>query len=87
VKWKEMAKSFFQQIKKALIEALVLVSPDYTKDFIVFPFSSEHTITIVLLQKNQDGFEQPIAFFSRAMRDTELKYNIMEKKAFLWLNV
>jgi len=38
-------------------------------DFIIFSFASEHTIAIVLLQKNSDGHEKPIAFFSKALRD------------------
>ena len=29
-----------------------------------------------------NGQEQPIAFFSKALRDASLKYNIMEKQAF-----
>ena len=28
------------------------------------------------------GQEQPIAFFSKALKDAPLKYNIMEKKSF-----
>jgi hypothetical protein len=28
------------------------------------------------------GFEQPIAFFNKALRDAKLKYDIMEKKTF-----
>ena len=36
----------------------------------------------VLLQKNPEGMEQPIAFFSKALRDAPLKYNIMEKQAY-----
>ena len=35
-----------------------------------------------LLQKNPDGQEQPIAFFSKALRDAPLKYNIMEKQVY-----
>ncbi|MBO1695024.1 RNase H-like domain-containing protein, partial [Bacteroides uniformis] len=35
----------------------------------------------VLLHKNNQGFEQPIAFFSKALIDAPLKYNIMEKQA------
>jgi len=61
-----------------LTKALVLISPDFTKDFIIFPFASEHTVAVVLLQKNDEGFEQTIAFFRKALRDDALKYNIME---------
>jgi hypothetical protein len=35
-----------------------------------------------LLQKNDEGFEQPIAFFSKSIRDVEIKYDILEKKAY-----
>jgi len=34
-----------------------------------------------LLQKNNQGYEQPIEFFSKSLRDATLKYNIMEKQA------
>jgi hypothetical protein len=54
------------------------------KEFLIFSFSSEHTIVDVLLQKNDEGFEKPIAFFSKSLRDAELKYDILEKKAYKW---
>jgi hypothetical protein len=59
-----------------------LISPDFTKDFYLFSFFSEHTIAAVLLQKNSEGYEQPIDFFSKALRDAALNYKIMEKQAF-----
>jgi hypothetical protein len=39
-------------------------------------------MAIVLLKKNAKGLEQPISFFSRALRDAEVKYEIMEKQAY-----
>jgi hypothetical protein len=48
----------------------------------IFSFASEHTIAGVLLQKNDQNLEQPIAFYSRALRDSTLNYNIMEKQAY-----
>eukprot|EP00253_Pinus_taeda_P012658 PITA_12658 len=38
--------------------------------------------TAVLLQKDDQGNEKPIAFFSRALRDAPLKFQIMEKQAY-----
>jgi hypothetical protein len=63
----------------AISMAPVLVSPDYSRDFLVFSFASEETIVGVLLQKNENNQEQPIAFMSQALRDLELKYKTMEK--------
>jgi hypothetical protein len=82
VKWTTEAKASFAHIKKVISEAPVLASPDYLKEFFIFSFASEHTLAVVLLQKNEEGFEQPIAFFSKSLRDAELKYNIMEKQAY-----
>ena len=82
VKWSNQAKQSFEAIKQALIEAPVLIGPDYTKDFAIFSFALEDTIAVVLLQKNSDGLEQPISFFSKTLRDLELKHNIMEKQAY-----
>jgi hypothetical protein len=82
IKWNTESKQSFEQVKHALTQAPVLISPDYTKDFYLFSFASEHTIAIVLLQKNSEGHEQPIAFFNKSLRDVALNYNIMEKQAF-----
>jgi hypothetical protein len=49
IKWNTKAKQSFEQVKHALTQARVLISPDYTKDFYLFSFASEHTISVVLL--------------------------------------
>ena len=79
VKWIVGAKQSFESVKLALTQAPVLISPDFSKDFLIFSFASEHTIAAFLLQKIVEGMEQPISFFSKALRDAPLKYNIMEK--------
>jgi hypothetical protein len=81
MKWTNEAKESFERVKKYISEAPVLSSPDYTKEFLIFSFASEHTITAILLQKNEEGFEQSIAFFSKILRDAELRYDILEKQA------
>jgi hypothetical protein len=82
IKWNTEAKKYFEQVNNALTQAPVLISPNYSKYFYLFSFSSKHTIAAVLLQKNNEGYEKPIAFFSKSLRDTALNYNIMEKQDF-----
>jgi hypothetical protein len=65
-----------------LTEAPVLISPDYSKDFLIFSFASFDTVAAVLLQKNEEGREQPISFFNKALRDAKIRYEIMEKQAY-----
>ena len=57
VKWIVEPRESFNQIKRALIEAPVLISPNYSKDFLIFSFSSLDTVIVVLLQKNVEGLE------------------------------
>jgi hypothetical protein len=82
VKWTVESRDSFNQIKKALTEAPVLISPDYSKDFLIFSFASFDIVAVVLLQKNVEGLEQPISFFSIALRDADIKYDIMENQAY-----
>ena len=79
IKWTVEAKNSFEEIKRALTQAPVLISPDFSKEFLVFTFASENTIVGVLLQKGQQGIKQPISFFSRTFSNYDLKYNILEK--------
>jgi hypothetical protein len=72
----------FEDIKVALTKSPILANPDFTKDFILFSFTLEHTIVDVLLQKDDQNFEKPIAYFSRTLRDSLVRYDIMEKQAY-----
>ena len=82
VKWSQESRDAFTRIKQAFAEAPVLAGPNYKKPFMIFSFASPHTIARVLLQKNEEGYEQPIAFFSQVLYDAELEYNILEKQAY-----
>eukprot|EP00253_Pinus_taeda_P020814 PITA_20814 len=82
VRWSLETKQAFESIKTALNQTSVLTSPQFDKDFIIFSFASEHTIVVVLLQKDDQGNENPISFFNRALRDAPLKYQIMERQAY-----
>jgi hypothetical protein len=65
IKWNPEAKNSFEDIKVALTKAPVLSIPYFMKYFILYSFTSEHTIVGVLLQKDEQDFKKPIAYFSR----------------------
>jgi hypothetical protein len=52
VKWTAESKASFERVNKAIGDALVLVSHEYKKEFLIFSFAYEHTVAIVFLQKN-----------------------------------
>jgi hypothetical protein len=82
VKWTEAARHSFNSIKEAITTTPVLISPDFSKVFYIFSFASSDIIAAVLLQKNVDDQEQPVAFFSKVLRDVEVKYELLEKQAY-----
>jgi hypothetical protein len=82
IRWNTESRKSFEKVKHALTQAPVLIGPNYTKDLFLFSFTYEHTITTILLQKNNEGYEQSIAFFNKYLRDVALNYNIMEKQDF-----
>jgi hypothetical protein len=59
-----------------------LINPDYSRNFIIFSFSSQDTIAGVLMQKDVDDYEHPIDFMRKVLRDSELNYSITEKQAY-----
>jgi hypothetical protein len=82
VKWHDATRDSFEAIKKSLMSAPTLINPDYCKYFYIFSFASNDTIATVLLQRNDQGHEQPVAFFSKTLRDVEVKYDPIEKQAY-----
>jgi hypothetical protein len=82
VKWNVEPRESFIQIKRALTEAPMIIIPVYSKDFLIFSFASFDIVAVILLQRNEEGQEKPIAFFSKGLRDVEVKYEIMEKQAY-----
>eukprot|EP00253_Pinus_taeda_P033529 PITA_33529 len=64
------------------MEAPTLISPDYSKEFHIFSSASDDTLAAVLLQADEEYSEHPVAFFSKTLRDVELRYDIIENQAY-----
>ena len=82
-KWKRERKEAFEKIKEAITEAPTLQSPNFNNGFILYTFPSNHSIFVVLTQKNDDREEFLISFMSTGLQGAELKYPAIEKQAFV----
>eukprot|EP00253_Pinus_taeda_P023844 PITA_23844 len=82
IRWTDAARRSFEAIKRAIMGAPTLISLDYSKKFHIFSFASSNILVAVLLQKDDEGLEHPVAFFSKTIRDVELSYDIIEKQAY-----
>ncbi|KAH9294618.1 hypothetical protein KI387_038206 [Taxus chinensis] len=66
--WSEEGKNSFEEIKASVAHAPVLVCPNFSKDFIMYSYASEHTVSAILMQKNSEDVESPIAFMSSPLK-------------------
>lgn len=80
--WNLKGKVAFNEIKEAIAHAPMLVCLDYTKDFIMYSYASKNTLSAILMQKNLEGVESPIAFMSYPLKVHELKYSLIENNAY-----
>ena len=81
-RWDDKDIWSFEDIKDTISQGPILVSPDYSRDFMIFSFTSQDTILGVLLQNYVDDYEHPVAFMSKFLGDSKLSYSIIENKSY-----
>lgn len=80
IKWTAPAVEAFENLKSAMIQAPVLVTPDFNKKFIIQCDASDKAVGAVLVQKDEEGEDKPISFVSRKLRGAEINYTTTEKE-------
>jgi hypothetical protein len=71
----------FNNIKKEITIARVLINPYFKKEFIIYSFSTETVVAFILTQRNTKGEEFLIIFMRKTLRDYELRYSELKKKS------
>lgn len=59
----------------------MLYRPDFNKDFLLYTFPSNASLSVVLTQKDELNNEWPISFMSPILQGTKLNYLAVEKQA------
>ncbi|KAL0396266.1 UNVERIFIED_CONTAM: hypothetical protein Scaly_0075000 [Sesamum calycinum] len=77
--WDEACDKAFKSIKYYLMKPPVLVAPVPGCPLILYIAAQEHSIGILLAQKNDEGKENDLYYLSRTMAPNELKYSPIEK--------
>ncbi len=73
-KWTKESQEAFEELRKCLVTAPVLVFTDFTKPFTLDTNASNSGIGAVLSQAQDDGREQVVAFASRVLSKPERRY-------------
>lgn len=74
------AMESFKMLKQALTSAPVLRHPDFRREFFIQCDASEYGVGAVLFQRNDEGEENPIAFYSQKLNPCQRNYSVTEKE-------
>lgn len=80
IQWDSSSSTAFYDLKKTLNNSTVRSQPDVTKKFILTTDASDIGIGAILSQINDNGKEQMISAFSKALDDTQRKYGITDRE-------
>lgn len=80
VRWNDEAEEAFNLLRQALCSDSVLVTPDFSRPFIVQTDASAAGVGAVLSQV-RDGEEHPVTYISRKFLPHEKAYSTVEKEA------
>ena len=81
-KWGYKEKEAFDAIKKGIIDAPALNTPNFSKYFILYTLATETSYAVVLTHLNDQQIEAPISFFSSNLQGAKLNYSDVEIQAF-----
>ncbi len=80
-RWTEEQRASFDNLKKLMTEAPLLVYADFTKPFILETDASKEGLGAVLAQRTDNNQVHPIAYASRTLLAHEQNYSISELEA------
>ena len=76
--WNNESDVAFKMLKEKLNKAPILIPPNFEKPFIFRTDASRSGIGGVLMQKDEDGIENPIHSASRALKKAEENYSVTD---------
>lgn len=80
VNWTPARQEAFQNLKEALSSRPVLISPDYSRQFVLQCDASNRGLGVVLSQINEKKEEHPVLYLSRKLTPREEAYSTSEKE-------
>lgn len=78
--WPDECNSSFDQTKKMLSDATLLVHPNNDAEYSITTDASNIAVGAVLQQRVEKSNWQPLAFFSRKLTETETRYSAFDRE-------
>lgn len=78
--WTTLCQTSFDELKRKLVTAPILVFPDFSRPFILDTDASDFGMGAVLSQEHEDRSEHVIAYASKTLSKAERKYCVTRKE-------
>ena len=85
-KFSPEAKVAFEKLKQAMSSTPVLINPDFSKHFYIQCDASNRGLGAVLFQKDDEGHEHPIYYYSQKLNSAQMNYTVTEKECLAAVN-
>lgn len=79
--WSPKCEAAFQILKSKLVSPPILRYPDHSRPFILTTDASQHGISYILSQKDEEGREYVCYYGARSLRGSEKNYGSTDKEA------
>lgn len=80
VSWTSECDHAFQTLKKTVTQAPVLGIPDKAGRWRLRTDASKFAMGAVLMQQDEEGMDEVIAYFSRKLKDVETRYHTYDRE-------
>lgn len=77
--WDEVVQFFFNDLKAILVSSPLLHPSDYYRDYLLYLAVALGTISLVLVQDDEEGNEHVIYYLSQNLLNTEMRYAHVKK--------
>ncbi|GFV64283.1 retrovirus-related Pol polyprotein from transposon opus [Trichonephila clavipes] len=82
IPWNEAAEQAFTKLKAQLVKAPSLYTPNLSKPYQLYTDALATAIGACLSQYDEKGKENPIAFFSKKLTETQTRWATIEREAY-----
>lgn len=79
-KWNQHCQVAFDELKKRLCSSPIMVPPDWSKPFRCHVDASQLAVGGTLTQKDSDGYDRAIAYFSKRLSNAEENYTANDRE-------
>ncbi len=82
-RWTANYQRVFEDLKDKLVTSPISVKANLSRRFILETDASQHHVTAVLLQYDDEGLPRAVGYFSKKLKQAEVRYSATDREALV----